>query len=152
MNLAKSIFSSTSVHYPPVSVFDQNNYRHTAENYYYIPYNDDMEMIFGNGSATNPFVIRARFDFPKRHMPFQVLFVPNVILDEYEFDIIDISLCIDLGGANSWEANVVFDKVSPEFHYHTILATGSSLGDFQRKTKKYHKSQNYSFREAVNSH
>eukprot|EP00957_Ditylum_brightwellii_P105495 8042355-Ditylum_brightwellii.AAC.1 len=88
---------------PPTPVFEQTNDRY-VERHYFIPDDSEADMISGNGSAKAPFFIRANFDFPERHMPFQVLSVPKVIHDEYEFDVLDTSLCIDLGDANSWEA------------------------------------------------
>ena len=62
-------------------------------------------------------------------MPFQVLFVPKVIHVEYKFDALDISLCIDLGDANSWGVGLVFDQVPPDYHYCAILVTGPLFSD-----------------------
>eukprot|EP00957_Ditylum_brightwellii_P001714 132583-Ditylum_brightwellii.AAC.1 len=77
--------------------------------YYNVP--DDVNYILGNGSAENPYILKASPDFPEHHMRFQLIFVPKVLNNGYEYNVLDNSTDIELGDANDWDARLNFDRI-----------------------------------------
>eukprot|EP00957_Ditylum_brightwellii_P185312 14110691-Ditylum_brightwellii.AAC.1 len=101
-------FGSSSQVFSPPPMFSNRSII-PPNTYYNIP--DDVNCILGNGSADNPYILKASPDFPVSHMHFQLLFVPKVLHNGYEYSVLDIRTNIKLGDANDWDTRLIFDRI-----------------------------------------
>eukprot|EP00957_Ditylum_brightwellii_P168163 12801306-Ditylum_brightwellii.AAC.1 len=87
-----------------------------------------------DGSADKPYIIHVGFDYPERHMGFEVLKVNGIMhTDKYEYDVITIRHTIDFGDRAVWDTKVAFDRIPADLQYRAIMITAPALGEFTRE-------------------
>eukprot|EP00957_Ditylum_brightwellii_P160053 12183587-Ditylum_brightwellii.AAC.1 len=84
------------------------------------------------GTEDNTIIIYVDTEHPEHNLDFEVLLVPRVTHNRYDFKVFDTHHHIDLEDMREWKACVAFDNFPRAHHYCTIMVTGPSITAFSR--------------------